>query len=188
MANFETLEQEAICPCGQGRVHRFVYSPNFPFGRASVSDAVIQCTVCAPVWHVGTTQEQLFHQERSQWPGKLAREEAQALFSKLLTNVRGHQERALLQHLHAKGARSKAAQHRVLQAEKKYAASYQSYLRGGFASAVSAFDARQIPECSSTLQQMVSTQRAIDELNKAHRSWLEERRHRVEFDLTWQYC
>jgi hypothetical protein len=188
MANFETLEQEALCPCGQGRVHRLVYSPNYPFGRTSTSDAVIQCGVCQPVWQLGTTHQQMFHQERYQWPGKTAREQAYAMYSKLLTTVRGHQERVLLQYLHSKGARSKAAQHRVLQANNLYAASYQSYLRGGFKSVISVFDAGQIPECSATLEQLNNTKRAIEELNKDHRSWLEERRHRVEFNVNWKFC
>jgi len=188
MANFETLEQEAACPCGQGKVHRLMYSPNYPFGRTSTSDAVIHCALCQPVWQVVTTQEKMFHQERGQWPGKTALEQAYALHSNLLATIRGHQKRALLQYLHAKGALSKAAQHRVLKANNLYSASYQSYLRGGFEVVVSAFDIRQIPECSATADQLKNTNRAIEELNKGHRSWLEERRHRVEFDLTWNFC
>ena len=188
MANFETLEQGAVCPCGQGRVHRLVYSPNYPFGRPSTSDAVIQCSVCQPVWQVGTAQGQMFHQERYQWPGKTAREQAYALNSNLLATIRSHQKRALLQYLNAKGAISKAAQHRVLKANSLYSASYQSYLRGGFESVASAFEIRQIPECSATLEQLKNTERAIEELNKAHSSWLEERRHRVEFVLNWKFC
>ena len=188
MASCETLDQKSPCPCGHGHVSRVVVSPNYPFGRAIFTDLAIQCSTCSPQWEVSADQSHLFHRERYQWPGNAVLQDANKLRSKVMALIHGHQERALLQHLHAKGARSKAAQHRLLTAEKLYCASYQTYLRGGFDSAVSAFDPKQIPECAAPLQQLAFVSAAIDALNKAHRSWLDERRHRVEFALNWQFC
>lgn len=187
MGTSEILDQSAVCPCGQGEVRRAIDSPNYVFGRPTISEATVICPVCRPDWEVSPDQSQLFHHERALWPGKAALAESRKLRSEMVAEIHGYQERALLQHLHCTGANSKAAQHRQLTKDKLYSGSYQTFLRGGFKVAVAAFDPKKISECSSALKQLDGISRAIDELQVAHQSWLGERRHRHEFQLIWKF-
>ncbi len=186
MASCEYITYTADCPCGLGTLEREVESPNYPYGRVSVSTPKFNCTHCQPHWTPSADGLRLNHVSRNSCPTKKALSAVGRFRHQLIEQLDTLKAEALRRELQSSGAKSKAAEHRYLVGRGLFEGSYGSYLRAGQWWLASRIDPAQLPSCATVLTQLRMADQAIQSLETAFDLWLDENRHKVEFQLHWR--
>ena len=186
MASYEILEQTANCVCGQGKLRRDLYSPNYPFGQPSFGQTTIACNKCSQYWEVNSQGD--LRPKRHLKPLWHKSDEMSALSEKvrfLKTEINRHIESALLREFNRVNAKTKVAQHRLLQKSKIYMGSYRQYLRDGLRPVLSKIDTESIVECEDLVKELDSVEYELSVLNAQYQEWYLINKYRLRHTAQW---
>lgn len=187
MASYETLEQTANCVCGQGKLEREFYSSNNRYGGAWTGQAKITCIKCSQYWEFDSQDDlrpkphlkPLWHKS----------DEMSALAAKvnyLKTEINRHIESALLREFNRVNAKTKAAQHRLLQKSKIYTGSYRQYLRDGLRPVMSKIDTESIVECEDLVKELDSAEYDLSVIRAEYTEWCLVNKYRLRYIAQWR--